>query len=234
MPTYNGNGNNNFYQGGPQVDTIRGFGGDDELHGGGNNDRLEGGDGADWLYGDDGADRLFGDQGDDHLNGGAGNDQINGGGGNDWAEFSGGGAVNVNLASQSATGQGVDTLSSIENVLGSSFADVLIGNNSANILAGNGGSDTLTGGGGADTFVLAPMTSGNITITDFQNGVDHIDLRALGFDQNGQSPDWGGLLSNVPGQSDAILEFYGVNGEFFTVTLQGVPYWTIDPSDYIF
>lgn len=233
MPTYNGNGNNNFFQGGSGNDTIRGFGGNDELRGGGGRDRIEGGDGADLIFGEDGADRLLGGNGDDRLNGGAGDDEINGGAGNDWAEFSGAAAVNVNLASGAATGQGNDTLTSVENLLGSSFADVLIGDNGANILAGNGGSDMLTGGGGADTFVLAPMTSGNITITDFQDGVDRIDLRALGFDLNGNSPDWLGLLSNVPGQSDAVLEFYGVNGEFFTVTLQGVPYWNIDPSDYI-
>lgn len=233
MPNYNGNGNNNFYQGGSGADTIRGYGGDDELRGGGGADRIEGGDGADFIFGEEGNDRLFGDNGNDRLHGGAGNDEINGGAGNDWAEFGGGAAVTVNLATGVATGQGNDTLSGIENVLGSGFADILIGNSAANILSGNGGSDRLTGGGGADTFVFAPMASGNVTITDFQNGVDRIDLRPLGFDQNGESPDWAGFLSNVPGGSDAVLEFYGANGEFFTVTLLGMPYWNVDMSDYI-
>ena len=207
--------------------------GDDELRGGGGADRIEGGDGADLLFGEDGNDRLIGGNGDDRLHGGAGNDRLEGGAGSDWALYDAGAAVTVNLASGVATGQGSDTLLSIENVRGSSFNDVLIGNNSANILAGNGGSDVLTGGGGADVFVLSAMNSGNVTITDFQDGVDRIDLRELGFDQNGQSPTWAGFLSNVPGQSDAVLEFYGVNGEFFTVTLTGTPYWAIDPSDYI-
>lgn len=233
MAIYNGNGFNNLIQGGSADDIIRGFGGDDELRGGGGADRIEGGEGADLLFGEDGNDRLIGGNGDDRLHGGAGNDRLEGGAGSDWALYDAGAAVTVNLASGVATGQGSDTLLSIENVRGSSFNDVLIGNSSANILAGNGGSDVLTGGGGADVFVLSAMTSGNVTITDFQDGVDRIDLRELGFDQSGQSPNWAGFLSNVPGQSDAVLEFYGVNGEFFTVTLTGTPYWSIDPSDYI-
>lgn len=233
MAVFNGNANNNTIQGGNADDTIRGFDGNDELRGGGGADRVEGGDGADLLYGEDGNDRLIGGNGDDLLNGGQGNDRLEGGAGIDWALYDGGGPVNVNLATGQASGQGADTLFSIENIRGSAFSDVLIGNNSANTIVGNGGSDTMTGGGGADTFVLGPHTSGNITITDFQNGVDRIDLRALGFDQSGQSATWAGLLSNVPGQTDAVLEFFGANGEAFTVTLVGVPYWTIDASDYI-
>ena len=234
MANINGNNTlNDVLNGTPQDDVLRGLGGDDTLNGGDGNDRLEGGNGNDVLNGGSGADRLIGGSGDDWLNGGGGNDVLEGGSGFDWAVFDGGAAVTVNLNTNSATGQGVDALSSIENVRGSAFSDVLIGNNQSNVLAGNGGSDTLTGGGGADIFVLTPQASGNITITDFQNGVDRIDLRALGFDQSGESPYWAGLLSNIPNQSDAVIEFYGVNGEFFTVTLQGTPYWTIDPTDYI-
>lgn len=233
MANFNGNNGNDFYQGGIADDFIRGNGGNDRLYGGGGADRIEGGNGDDQLFGEDGNDRLYGGNNNDRLNGGSGNDLLDGGAGIDWAEFAGGGAVTVNLAAGTATGQGNDTLTGIENVLGSTFNDILIGNNAANILSGNGGSDVLTGGGGADIFVLSPMTSGNITITDFQNGTDRIDLRALGFDQTGNSPNWAGFLSNVPGGTDAVLEFYGANNEFFTVTLTGMHYSNIDPSDYI-
>jgi Ca2+-binding RTX toxin-like protein len=234
MAVYTGNSSNNFYQCGPGADQIRGRGGDDVLRGGGGGDTIRGDEGADQLFGEDGDDFLYGGADNDVLNGGADNDLIDGGTGIDWAVFDDGGPVTVNLAAGTAIGQGSDRLVSIENVRGSAFADTIIGDNGANVLAGNGGSDRLTGGGGADTFVIAPMTSGNITITDFQNGVDRLDIRAFGFDQTGYSPNWAGLLSNVPGQSDAVIEFYGVNGEFFTVTLTGLPYWQVDSSDYIF
>lgn len=233
MATFNGTNWNDYFQGGGADDIIRGNGGHDWLAGGGGADRIEGGNGDDILFGENGNDWLYGGNNNDRLNGGSGNDLLDGGAGIDWADFAGGAAVNVNLAAGTATGQGNDTLTGIENVLGSSFNDILIGNNGANILAGNGGSDRLTGGGGADIFVLSPMNSGNITITDFQNGIDRIDLRGLGFDSNGNSPQWAGFLSNVPGGTDAVLEFYGSNGEFFTVTLTGMHYSNIDPTDYL-
>ncbi len=47
-----------------------------------------------------------------------------------------------------------DTLRSIENVVGSRFADTITGNEQDNILIGLGGGDTLDGGGGTDTVEL--------------------------------------------------------------------------------
>ena len=41
-----------------------------------------------------------------------------------------------------------DTLTSIENLMGSDFNDILTGNSGANTLDGGTGADTLTGGGG--------------------------------------------------------------------------------------
>lgn len=45
-----------------------------------------------------------------------------------------------------------DVLTSIENLLGSAFDDLLTGNDGTNVLAGLEGNDTLKGGGGADTL----------------------------------------------------------------------------------
>jgi len=64
-----------------------------------------------------------------------------------------------------------DRLSTIENLIGSAFDDVLIGSNSDNL---------LSGGAGADTFAF-DADSGNDTITDFVSGQDRIDLSYLGF-----------------------------------------------------
>ncbi|WP_143167842.1 GDSL-type esterase/lipase family protein [Chroogloeocystis siderophila] len=60
-----------------------------------------------------------------------------------------------------------DTLTGIENVIGSRFADKLIGNSEHNTLKGGLGSDTLTGGGGADNFFYKAPNEGGDIITDF-------------------------------------------------------------------
>ena len=97
-------------------------------------------------------------------NGNLGNDTIDGGDDNDSLRG----------------GQGAD---SIQGGLGN---DVLLGDLGADSLAGGGGIDVLTGGGDADLFVFAAgdaafATSGADAglvdmITDFVDGVDHLDL----------------------------------------------------------
>jgi Ca2+-binding RTX toxin-like protein len=84
-----------------------------------------------------------------------GNDLLNGGTDNDTASFPGNSAVNANLTTGVATGQGSDTLQGVENLTGSDshIGDVLIGNNVPNILDGRGGPDLLDGRGGADTLL---------------------------------------------------------------------------------
>ncbi|MGX7894561.1 M10 family metallopeptidase [Tsuneonella sp. HG222] len=61
--------------------------------------------------------------------------------------------------------------------------DVLIGNDVANRLDGGRGSDTYTGGKGADTFVVAEAGWYEY-LTDFQTGVDQLDLSAFGIDSS--------------------------------------------------
>ena len=64
--------------------------------------------------------------------------------------------MNVSLATGTGTGgdaQGY-TLSGIENLTGSAYADSLTGDSGNNVLTGLGGNDTLTGGAGNDTFVF--------------------------------------------------------------------------------
>jgi Ca2+-binding RTX toxin-like protein len=50
-------------------------------------------------------------------------------------------------------GNGVDTLTGIENVFGSNFADNITGDSGQNRLEGGNGNDTLDGGAGADTMI---------------------------------------------------------------------------------
>ena len=70
-----------------------------------------------------------------------------------------GGGVNVNLGSPTGTatdiggiGVGSDTLTGVDNVIGTAQADIITGSATANTLTGGGGSDTITGGGGNDTI----------------------------------------------------------------------------------
>ena len=118
-----------------------------------NFENITGSPGNDALFGDGGDNVLRGLGGNDFLQGGGGDDSIQGGSGNDTADFSdSAGGVTVDLAAQTALGDGTDALSSIENANGSNSADQLSGNGGPNTLNGYGGNDQIDGGGGADTI----------------------------------------------------------------------------------
>lgn len=145
----------------------------------GGSDLVHGGNGADTIYGDFGPsfapiasgflpvgsnDTLFGDAGDDDIHGGGGNDILVGGSGADHLAGDGGSdsasyaeattGVFVNLATGFTSGSDAagDSFETIENLVGSSFADTLVGTAAANILDGAAGGDTLRGGGGNDIY----------------------------------------------------------------------------------
>ncbi|MCX5957113.1 MAG: calcium-binding protein, partial [Cyanobacteria bacterium] len=101
-----------------------------------------------------GNDSISAGDGNDFISGGAGNDTIDGGIGIDTVAYSSAtAAVTVSLTSGTSTGgAGSDVLLSIENVIGSSFADILTGNSANNSLRGDAGNDTFFGGAGNDTL----------------------------------------------------------------------------------
>ncbi|MBK9572632.1 MAG: Ig-like domain-containing protein [Rhodoferax sp.] len=117
---------------------------------------------GDNFSGDGGANSLFGRGGDDVIDGGAGDDILSGDEGNDTligglgrdtvVLYSATSGVTVNLALGAASGGGLgnDTLSGIEAVEGSSFADTMTGGDDDDVLAGWGGDDVIDGGGGND------------------------------------------------------------------------------------
>ncbi|WP_296819468.1 calcium-binding protein [Brevundimonas sp.] len=126
------------------ADVLNGYSGNDLIYGNGGDDRLLG-----WT----GNDTLEGGEGDDVLLGGAGDDTLNGGNGTDTADYGRAtGSVQLDLTGGTATGEGTDTLVSIENVRGGAHDDTLTGDILANVLSGRGGDDTLNGGGGDDTL----------------------------------------------------------------------------------
>lgn len=161
-------------------DVVLGGKGNDTIFGKRGNDVLEGGPGTDYLdagLGDDTADggpgdsdQVIGGIGTDHLAGGPGDgdvlegelgvDTLEGGpGAHDTASYAlagqaaifyGGIGVEVDLGAGIAYGDGEDTLTGIEDVVGTPFADKLVGDAELNDLYGGGGIDDLTGVGSGD------------------------------------------------------------------------------------
>ncbi|PHS78920.1 MAG: type I secretion protein [Rhodospirillaceae bacterium] len=145
-----GKGNDQIY-GGNGHDILNGRSGDDIIYGGKGHDEIKGTSGADILFGETGHDLLFGGSGDDVLIGGKGNDSLNGGSGEDLISFvNSAKRVIVELNEKTARGEGLDTITGVENVLGSAFGDKLYGDHRANDLSGAGGDDRLYGRKGDD------------------------------------------------------------------------------------
>lgn len=162
---YGGNGNDTIY-GGAGDDLIAGNDGVDILYGGEGNDLLQGGDG-DFLYGGNGDDVLRGFGGEEVFNGGTGTDRVW------WRDYqnTSNNGIDANLNLETATdGNGnLATLSGIEDLTGSVYADTLRGDDTNNtirgganrfgltdgddVIYGNGGDDMLYGDAGADTLI---------------------------------------------------------------------------------
>ena len=156
MADINGTPDDDGLVGTPGDDTINGFAGNDVERARGGNDILNGDDGHDFLIGGDGNDTLNGGTGDDYLRAGEGDDVINGGDGFDRAAFTvavnnstigetgvqTGATVDLNIVGVAQnTGHGMDTLTGIENVSGTTFNDTLIGDANNNWIWGEGGNE---------------------------------------------------------------------------------------------
>ncbi|PJK27668.1 beta strand repeat-containing protein, partial [Minwuia thermotolerans] len=179
------------------ADTVQGDAAANLLQLGAGNDLADGGAGADTIQGEAGDDDIAGEAGDDVLQGGdgsdtlaggAGADTLDGGNGIDTADFAEDtGAVSVDLVAGTASDGfgGADSLTGIENVTGSGFADAIGGDAAANLLAGGAGADTISGGDGTDT-----LSGGDGADTlDGGSGADVIDGGAGADSLNGGAGD---------------------------------------------
>ena len=207
-----------------------------------NFENITGSDYGDFLHGDDGdniivagagADRLEGRDGDDVLIGGAGADVMLGDGGSDTADYSASDAgIEVRLNGSTSSGghaQG-DILISIENLIGSAYADILRGNNADNILTGGAGADTLTGGDGIDRFALKlDANAGTDTITDFSAGEGD---RLLVDTANGNETSLAGLGITAQENGNDTANADLVYSNTVIATLNGVDYNDITDANF--
>ncbi len=221
-----GLGGNDTLAGGASYDLIWGGVGNDTLDGGAGDDGLDGGDGGDTLYGRAGNDFLEGGAGADSIDGGSENDLIRGGSGadviiggagNDTADYADSGAgVTVNLATGTGAGGDADgdSLSGIENLTGSGFADFFTGDDGDNLFKGNDGNDVLKGNGGNDVLDGGP-------------GVDTAQFVGDLADYSITAPGFGSVvytITHLNGGVDGVDKFFYIEFlEFADTTL------TIDP-----
>ena len=144
---------------GDRLSNIEGISGSDffdVLIGNDDDNIIWGNGGDDYIKGCAGDDYLSGGEGDDYLIGDEGKDTIDGGTGIDTAVYVESDAgVTINLAAGTAEGGHAegDTLINIENIVGSSFNDILIGDNNENEIWGDGGHDVIHGGAGDDILL---------------------------------------------------------------------------------
>lgn len=152
------------------------------------------------VYGSDHNDDITGDNGSNILFGGLGDDTIDGGGGSQTIDYASywfaADAIDANLETGVAMGEGTDTLQSIEGLLGTiDFNDTLTGDNEDNYLDGDGGNNILDGQGGQDLFLGAGGDDtiiggpGDFDMVDYFCGVCDLNANLLSGDITGDGHD---------------------------------------------
>jgi Ca2+-binding RTX toxin-like protein len=142
------------------------------------------------MYGNNlGNDKIFGLGGNDYIQGSDGKNMYDGGKGDEdvltWSNVTyeaGMKGVKVDLVKGEAVNPWGkdDTITGIEDVRGTKFADTFVGSNRDEQFDGLGGNDTFTGGKGVDRFEFG-FGMGKDKILDFGNGNDLVAL-GIGID----------------------------------------------------
>lgn len=193
-----GKGGADLICGGNRFDFISGGPGNDKLRGRGDLDFLAGGPGNDHLY----ADENDGDNADDVWY----QDVAN--------------AVNVNLETGRATGEGTDILHGIDGVFGSQFDDTLTGDDRTNFIWGNGGNDTITGGAGLD--LIDPGDGNDTSDGGTDPGGDDLDIYYVSGATGPATVDLEAGTSSGEGiGTDTLTDFENVVGGNFDDTISG-------------
>lgn len=126
------------------------------------------------VRGASGDDSIYGASGFDYIEGGGGSDKVKGRAGDDQIFAQGGmDTVHGNDGDDLIDGGG-----SRDFLSGGRGEDTILGSSGADTINGGSGNDTLSGGSGNDVFVFK-RDSDNDLVTDFEDGVDQLDLSAL-------------------------------------------------------
>ena len=178
------------------------------------------------LTGVTGADYLYGFGRNDVLWGGADGDTIDGGEGIDTAVYTGSNEgvyadMSINLYfGGHATG---DTLTGVENLIGSSYDDVLVGYTGTNVLTGAAGNDALFGAFDDDTLLGGKdndtLTGG--TGADVFNGGDGTDTASYLTAAAGLTVSLTTGTGTGDAQGDTFTSIENLTGSGFTDTLVG-------------
>ncbi|MDP2128878.1 MAG: hypothetical protein Q8K97_16040, partial [Pseudohongiella sp.] len=219
-------------------------------------DVIRGMGGSDQLFGNDGDDQLFGGSGNDVLHGGNGADLLDGGEGNDtasWSLYQVHPKAGINRLTNDTTGviadlktgkAGLDTLVSIENLIGGVGNDQLFGDDNDNFLGGGAGNDLLDGRGGNDVLVggrgddilrggdgddYLSGGAGNNQL-DGGAGTDSIDYSSLTY---GVTVVMAGAGSRAALTSGEVTSLTPVDAYVWTDSLRSVPGPTGLPGDMI-
>jgi Ca2+-binding RTX toxin-like protein len=180
------------------IQNITGGAGNDIIIGDAQNNILSGGAGNDTIKGVDGTNQLLGGAGNDTIYSGLGDDVINGGADNDTVSFEDAtGNITVNLATTTAQiiggGMGTDTITSVENVIGSSNDDSITGNSGINTLIGGAGDDKFVATNGSDTYYGGTFngTTHTVAVGEY-NRVDYANVAKVYVDLSDTSTDANG------------------------------------------
>ncbi|MEA3040611.1 MAG: hypothetical protein QOC65_100 [Sphingomonadales bacterium] len=170
-------------------------------------DILSGDVGPNRLAGGGGADKLEGRDGDDLFIGSAGADVIDGGEGNDRLDYSGlDSGLKVDLAAGNAqVGGDNQSLTGIEEVIGTAQDDILGGGLGGDRLEAGAGADRVLGSAGADAL-------------DGGEGDDLLDYSSLGA---GIVVDLAAGEAIVAGEAQTLAGFEQVTGTSFADALTG-------------
>lgn len=165
-----GNGMGQSLIGNAGNNLLNGLGGDDVLTGNGGNDVMDGGTGNDTMLGGLGGDLYYVDSALDVIieTSGQGFDEVR-----TTVSYDLGALADIEIL------RVLDANSTTAvRLTGNGMGQTLVGNAGDNVLNGLGGDDILSGGSGNDIFVFTEI-GWTDRITDFERGVDKIDLRAI-------------------------------------------------------
>ena len=204
-----------------QIEGLIGTDHDDKLYGDDGDNVIYGRDGTDWIYGQSGNDVMYGEGGMGFFIDLVGNNTFHGGNSFDFvlAGFNndtvyGGGFIDM-----------IFTLNGDDILYGGAGGDILNAGAGQDRLVGGAGNDSMSGGGGADTFVFDTLTLGEQdTISDFEDGVDVIELHGVSKFSN----------LTITSGGFGFQAYVDIEADGHHIRLIGVDISDIDAGDFVF